>query len=150
MSSHQGCGSGAREAAWALRGTALRFTASTTIEAMTYPQNRVLEARALVLHDMEATGITGPESVSVLEEAVSSRRWWVERWEEGAAYVAGLVAQDVQDNLMETNGRWPLCPVCPSATHALYIHPEIGGPDPHWVCEATGTAVAPLGGLSVS
>jgi len=116
---------------------------------MTLDGNPVLDARARVLHDMEVTGITGPESVSVLEEAVASRRWWVERWEAGASYVAGLVAQDVQDDLLERCGRWPLCPRCPGATHALYIHPEIGGPDPHWVCEATGTAVAELGHLEI-
>ena len=115
---------------------------------MTREGNLVLEARALVLHDMATTGIAGPASVSALEEAVASRRWWVERWEQGAAYVAGLVAQDVQDALLETSGRWPLCPVCPAATHALYIHPEIGGPDPHWVCEATGSTVAALGRLT--
>src|SRR3712207_9281242 len=66
----------------------------------------------------------------------------------GQAFAAGLVAQDVQDALLEEVGRWPLCPLCADATHALYIHPEIGGPDPVWVCEETAREVAPLGSLS--
>jgi hypothetical protein len=107
----------------------------------------LLHARARVLHDMEATGIADPTTVSTLEEAVASRRWWTSQWEQGQEYAAGLVAQDVQDVLLESHGRWPLCPVCEDATHALYIHPEIGGPDPVWMCEQTGRAVAPLGDL---
>ncbi len=30
----------------------------------------------------------------------------------------------------------------------LYIHPELGGPDPMWVCENSAIAVAPLGKLT--
>jgi hypothetical protein len=108
----------------------------------------LLRARALVLSDLEATGATDPETVSALEEAVSQRRWWSEQWREGEAYAAGLVAQDVQDVLLESRGRWPLCPVCEDGTHALYIHPELGGPDPVWVCEQSGREVAPLGRLN--
>lgn len=108
----------------------------------------LLHARAQVLHDMEVTGIADPATVSTLEEAVATRRWWAAQWDQGPAYVAGLVAQDVQDELLQERGRWPVCPVCNGATHALYIHPEIGGPDPVWLCEQTGRPVAPLGGLS--
>lgn len=115
---------------------------------MTSPEDPLLRARALVLNDLEATGATDPQTVSVLEEAVSQRRWWSEQWREGQAYAAGLVAQDVQDALLESRGRWPLCPLCDDATHALYIHPELGGPDPVWVCEQTSREVAPLGGLN--
>ena len=107
----------------------------------------VARARALVLHDLEATGAADPETVSILEEAIAARRWWVAQWAEGPAYAAGLVAQDVQDELLASRGRWPLCPACDDATHAVYIHPEIGGPDPVWTCEHTGRGVAPLGGL---
>jgi hypothetical protein len=107
----------------------------------------VMRARALVLHDLEATGIADPTVVSLLEEAVASRRWWVTQRAKGTEYVAGLVAQDVQDELLESRGRWPLCPKCEDATHALYIHPEIGGPDPVWMCEASGAVIAPLGNL---
>jgi hypothetical protein len=108
----------------------------------------LLDARARVLRDLEATGAATPASVSALEDAVTDRRWWVGQWESGEVFAAGLVAQDVQDALFEEVGRWPLCPLCEHATHALYIHPEIGGPDPVWVCEETSREVAPLGGLT--
>ncbi|MGH3443774.1 MAG: hypothetical protein ACRDPB_00225 [Nocardioidaceae bacterium] len=113
------------------------------------PQTDVLlAARALVLHDLEATEAANPESVSALESAVTTRRWWASQWEQGKRYVAGLVAQDVQDALLESVGRWPLCTACDQLdAHALYIHPELGGPDPTWVCEKSGISVAPLGGL---
>jgi hypothetical protein len=109
----------------------------------------LMAARALVLHDLEVTGMADVENVSTLEAAVSTRRWWAEQWSEGAVYVAGLVAQDVQDALLERVGRWPLCRACDQTDpHALYIHPELGGPDPTWVCETSGIAVAPLGTLA--
>ena len=114
---------------------------------MTDIDDVAVRARALVLADLTATGATEPETVSMLEDAVSARRGWAEAWPEGAAYVAGLVAQDVQDQLLDTRGRWPVCPVCEDATHALFIHPELGGPDPTWVCEDSGREVAPLGSL---
>lgn len=108
----------------------------------------LLSARALVLHDLEATGAADAESVSALEAAVSTRRWWTSQWAEGHAYVAGLVAQDVQDAILDRVGRWPLCRACDDLDpHALYIHPELGGPDPSWVCESSGINVAPLGAL---
>lgn len=115
---------------------------------MTDVDDALLGARARVLHDLEATGAADPSSVSALEEVVSARRWWVTEWEEATTYVAGLVAQDLQDRLLEDRGRWPLCPRCEGATHALYIHPELGGPDPVWVCEERGQEVAPLGALT--
>ena len=61
------------------------------------------------------TGTAGVESVSALEAAVSTRRWWTSQWAEGKAYVAGLVAQDVQDALLERVGRWPVCQDCGDA-----------------------------------
>jgi hypothetical protein len=109
----------------------------------------LMTARALVLHDLEVTASADPSSVSALEAAVATRRWWAEQWEEGIHYVAGLVAQDLQDTLLETVGRWPVCRACDDLdVHALYIHPELGGPDPTWVCEKSGIAVAALGRLS--
>lgn len=108
----------------------------------------VTAARALVLHDLECTGVANAESVSLLEEAVAQRAWWVEQWTAGRDFVIGLVAQDVQDGLLESKGRWPLCRACDGAApHALYVEPDLGGPDPHWVCEESGTVVAPVGGL---
>ena len=114
---------------------------------MTSTDEVLFNARARVLEDLTATGTTDPSTVSAVEEAVSTRRWWAEQWPEGLKYVAGLIAQDVQDHLLGDRGRWPLCPVCDDATHALYIHPELGGPDPVWRCEETGNDVAPLGAL---
>ncbi|MEP7091531.1 MAG: hypothetical protein ABI776_15640 [Nocardioidaceae bacterium] len=109
----------------------------------------LMTARALVLHDLEVTSAANPASVSVLEAAVTTRRWWASQWEEGKQYVAGLIAQDVQDALLEDVGRWPLCRACDELdAHALYIHPELGGPGPTWVCEHSGITVAPLGALS--
>lgn len=111
-----------------------------------------MNARALVLRDLEATRAANPELVSALEEAVTARRWWASQWAEGEEYVAGLLAQDVQDAILDRFGRWPLCMVCDdledaSDPHALYIHPDLGGPEPTWVCEQSGLSVAPLGAL---
>ncbi|MDF9813881.1 hypothetical protein [Streptomyces sp. SPB162] len=103
-------------------------------------------ARALILADLAARDVAGPEAVSLVENAVAQRRWWVEQWPEGSEFVAGLVAQDVQDALLSRFGRWPLCPLC-EEPHGLAVEPELG-PDPHWVCETAGTVVAPVGGLS--
>lgn len=111
------------------------------------PEDAAVRARALVLADLTATGATEPETVSILEDAVAQRRTWAQAWPEGAVYVPGLVAQDVQDRLLDIRGRWPLCPVCEDATHAVFIHPDLGGPDPAWVCEVSGRPVAPLGSL---
>jgi hypothetical protein len=109
----------------------------------------LFDARARVLADLQARRHATPEAVSALEDAVSDRRWWAEQWPEGEVYVAGLVAQDVQDALFDTVGRWPLCLGCQSGPeHALHIHPDLGGPDPVWVCEETGEPVAALGSLS--
>ncbi|MDX2632322.1 hypothetical protein PV381_38190 [Streptomyces scabiei] len=69
-------------------------------------------ARALVLADLAAGRVAEADVVSMVEESVVQRRWWVEQWPDGVPYVAGLVAQDVQDALLERYGRWPLCPVC--------------------------------------
>ncbi len=108
----------------------------------------LLSARALVLHDLEATGAADVESVSALEAAVATRRWWTSQWAEGKRYVAGLVAQDVQDAILDRVGRWPLCDACDEVEpHALHIHPELGGPEPTWVCESSGITVAALGAL---
>lgn len=107
----------------------------------------MMTARALVLHDLEKTGVADADAVSLLEDAVAQRSWWLEQWPGGHAFVVGLVAQDVQDGLLESAGRWPLCPTCEDATHALYVDPDLGGPDPTWVCEEAGVAVAAVGEL---
>jgi len=109
----------------------------------------LLDARARVLADLSARRLATPEAVSVLEDAISERGWWADQWPAGVQYVAGLVAQDVQDALFADIGRWPLCEHCDQASpeHSLFISPDLGGPDPVWVCEESGTVVAPLGGL---
>ena len=109
-----------------------------------------LTARALVLADLEAARRADPQTVSLLEDAVSARQWWAEQWPEGAIYVAGLVAQDVQDALLDGGERWPVCEACDEddAQHSLHIEPDLGGPDPVWVCEESGRSVAALGHLS--
>ena len=53
----------------------------------------------------------------------------------------------MQDALFESVGRWPVCVSCDGPEHSLYIQPDLGGPDPMWVCEESGQAVAPLGHL---
>ena len=107
----------------------------------------IFSARALVLADLQARHRATAEAVSVLEDAMSQRTWWAEQWPEGEHYIAGLVAQDVQDALFESVGRWPVCVSCEGPEHSLYIQPDLGGPDPMWVCEESGQAVAPLGHL---
>jgi hypothetical protein len=109
--------------------------------------DELLSARALVMRDLESTGVATAEVVSVLEDALVERRWWADQWPAGRVYVDGLIAQDVQDAILELMGRWPLCTSCGDAVHALHIHPELGGPDPMWVCEESGRVVAPLGAL---
>jgi len=68
----------------------------------------LFDARARVLADLQARDHATATAVSALEEAVSQRRWWAEQWPEGEVYVAGLVAQDGQDALFESVGRWPV------------------------------------------
>jgi hypothetical protein len=104
-------------------------------------------ARARVLADLVAGDVAQADVVSLVEESIAQRRWWVEQWPDGAAFVAGLIAQDVQDALLERYGRWPLCPVCPAGDpHALDVEPELG-PDPHGVCHKAGVTVASVGAL---
>ncbi|WP_211225782.1 hypothetical protein [Nocardioides alkalitolerans] len=109
----------------------------------------LLSARALVLADLGARGYADAGGVSLLEAAMGERRWWVEQWPDGQPFVAGLVATDVQDALFDQGIRWPECTTCASLEqHALRIDPELGGPDPVWVCETSGEAIARLGGLT--
>ncbi|MFY0407682.1 hypothetical protein [Solicola sp. PLA-1-18] len=105
----------------------------------------LLRARALVLHDLQARGLADAPGVSAMEESLSERTWWLEQWPDGAAFVPGLVAQDVQDSMLDGRGRWPLCHGC-DVEHALALEPPLGE-EPHWVCEPTATVVAPLGSL---
>jgi hypothetical protein len=106
-------------------------------------------ARAAILADLSAREVADAAVVSLVEDAVTHRRWWLEQWPEGTEYVLGLVAQDVQDALLEQYGRWPICLECQAADgdlHALGVEPELG-PDPHWVCGKRGVVVAAVGSL---
>ncbi|MCX6396561.1 MAG: hypothetical protein NTV23_08750 [Propionibacteriales bacterium] len=109
--------------------------------------DHLMTARAHVLHDLEATGAADSDTVSLLEDALAQRAWWLEQWPAGNQFIVGLVAQDVQDGLLSRAGRWPVCPACEDATHALYVDPDLGGPDPTWVCEQAGLVVGPIGSL---
>lgn len=107
----------------------------------------LLGARALVLRDLSAQGFVDPHTVSVVEDCVAQRRWWLSQWQQGAAFIEGLVAQDVQDALFDEARRWPLCVDCADPVeHSLSIEPELG-PDPHWVCSESGELIARLGAL---
>ncbi|MFC1409398.1 hypothetical protein ACEZCY_10095 [Streptacidiphilus sp. N1-12] len=105
-------------------------------------------ARAGVLRDLATRDVADATVVSLLEDAVAQRRWWVEQWPAGAEFLLGLVAQDIQDALLEAYGRWPLCGSCAveGELQALSVDPELG-PDPHWVCEKEGIVIAPVGAL---
>ncbi|HEY9350909.1 MAG TPA: hypothetical protein VIP75_09475 [Acidothermales bacterium] len=108
----------------------------------------LLDARARVLHDLAARGLDSADVVDVLEDVVTERRWWVGEWPDGESYVAGQVAQDVQDRLLDARiGRWPRCVACDDTDrHELHIDPELG-PEPRWRCDKSGIVVAALGEL---
>ncbi|GAB2733765.1 hypothetical protein [Kitasatospora kifunensis] len=105
-------------------------------------------ARALILADLSAREVADAAVVSLVENAVTHRRWWLTQWPDGVEFVLGLVAQDVQDALLEEYGRWPLCEACAREgdPHALSVEPELGS-DPHWVCGKEGVVVAAVGSL---
>ena len=86
-----------------------------------------LAARSRVLADLSARRQATPDMVSVLEDAVAARRWWAEQWPEGEIYVAGLVAQDVQDAAIDAGNRWPLCLSCPGADTRCTSSPTWAG-----------------------
>ena len=89
------------------------------------------------------------QHVAVLAAAVEERAWWLSQWEEGAAYVLGLLAQDVQESVHADDPDWPACTEvsCPAhLAHALFVEPDLGA-DPFWTCHRTGLPVAAVGRL---
>ncbi|MCZ3386006.1 MAG: hypothetical protein LH630_03350 [Actinomycetia bacterium] len=102
------------------------------------------DARARVLHDLSATLPTTPAVIDALDAAISDRREWVEPWPAGASYLACLVAQDVQEAIAPSVGRWPRCRI--NGDHTLHIEPDLGE-DPRWVCEDCSGVVAAVGEL---
>ncbi|MEJ7708101.1 MAG: hypothetical protein WKF82_13020 [Nocardioidaceae bacterium] len=108
----------------------------------------LLRARALVLMDLAAQGLADAHIVSLVEDCVAERRWWLSQWPRGWEYVDGLVAQDVQDALFDEARRWPVCAGCPDPIeHSLSVEPELG-PDPQWVCSESGRIMVAIGRLS--
>ena len=111
------------------------------------PGDPLLNARALVLADLAAQGLVDPHTVSLSRTAWRSAAGGCRSGQQGASFIDGLVAQDVQDALFDEARRWPLCVGCADPVeHSLSIEPELG-PDPHWVCSESGYVVAPLGRL---
>ncbi len=110
----------------------------------------LLEARALVLATCKPEA-GGPRGCERARGRRLGARLVGGPVPEGVQYVAGLVAQDVQDALFEAGVRWPLCHTCAreATEHSVYISPDLGGPDPVWVCEVSGDVVAPLGRLEM-
>jgi hypothetical protein len=107
-------------------------------------QEVVGAARAAVAHDLRVDPDDGR-----LDVASAYRRWWLEQWPEGAPHVLGLLAQDIQEAMHESDPLWPPCtePTCPAQHgHPLLVEPDLG-PDPFWTCDRTGLPVAPVGGL---
>lgn len=98
------------------------------------------QARALVAADL-----ADPRTDPLLDAAVASRAWWLGQWPDGAPHVLGLIAQDVQEALHETEPLWPPCPE--HRDHPLFVEPDLG-PDPFWVCHRSGLPVAAVGALS--
>jgi len=107
-------------------------------------EEELTRARARLLHDLQATLPTTPARIDVLEDVVAARREWVGPWPAGAEFLTCLVAQDLQEQLQEADGRWPLCRL--DGAHQLHVQPDLGA-DPHWVCEDCEKVVAPVGGL---
>jgi hypothetical protein len=102
------------------------------------------DARAAVLRDLGTD-----RWIAAVDAAVEHRRWWLEQWPDGAPHVLGLLAQDVQEAVNESDPLWPPCTEgsCPAVTgHQLLVEPDLG-PDPFWTCHRTGLPVAPVGGL---
>lgn len=106
----------------------------------------LLATRAQLVHDLAAQELVEIDVLTLLEEVVAGRRWWIEAWEGGADVVAGQLAQDLQERLLDEHGiRWPACPLHPGE-HELRVDPDLG-PDPAWVCEEAVVEVAALGAL---
>ena len=111
------------------------------------PSDPLAVARAQVLHDLCARGDDDARTVSLLDEVVAGRRWWVEEWPDGAGFLPGLVAQDLQDALHDRGVRWPPCTACETeALHSLHVDPPLDT-DPSWVCDEAGISVARVGQL---
>ncbi|MEO8329587.1 MAG: hypothetical protein ABI586_06255 [Candidatus Nanopelagicales bacterium] len=102
------------------------------------------DARSRLLHDLGSTTAVTNIHVDALENALTARRAWVEPWPEGVAFLACLVAQDLQESLVDVAGRWPMCRA--DGSHQLHVEPDLGD-DPRWVCQECSIVAGPVGGL---
>lgn len=113
-------------------------------------RTQLLAARAAVVADLVASGTDTATTVDIVEDAMVARQWWVDHWPAGATHLTSLLAQDVQDRLLDDLGvRWPECPRADCAdepVHTLTVAPELSE-DPHWVCDRTGADLGAVGAL---
>ena len=110
---------------WATVGQGLAAWGPARMETM-MSVDPLLTARALVLRDLASQGLLNAHTVSVVEDCVARRGWWLSQWSAGADFIGGLVAQDVQDMLFDETQRWPRCETCAEPIeHSLAIEPEL-------------------------
>lgn len=101
------------------------------------------------LEKAEAAVLRDGAPLGLVAAAVEHRRWWLAQWPDGAAYVVGLLAQDVQEAVHARDPLWPACleSSCPERfAHPMFVEPELG-PDPFWTCHRTGLPIAAVGRL---
>ena len=100
----------------------------------------LFDARARVLADLQARHhATARGGVGPRGRGVRRASGGPSSGPRAQVYVAGLVAQDVQDALFETRRALAGLPdLRRGPEHSLYIQPDLGGPDPVWVCEESG------------
>lgn len=104
-------------------------------------------ARAAALRDLGAYGFDDARIVSMLDDVVAQRRWWLDQWPEGEAFLPGLIAQDLQDTLLDAGTYWPQCRTCDGdVVHCLHVDPPLDA-NPSWVCDEGAVIVAAIGTL---
>ena len=111
-------------------------------------ETSMMRARALVLHDLESTGVADPASVSTLEAALAAGSGGCGSGSRAATTSWAWSPRTSRTPCWRATAAGPCAgPATSLEPHALYIHPDLGGPDPTWVCEHAGIEVAPVGGL---
>jgi hypothetical protein len=110
---------------------------------MPITDDQVQQVVARIARDLTAT--LGWERQRAEARAERVARRFADWWEPGQDSFAFLVADAVQDEVLEDriDTTWPACPLHP--WHPLWLSWE--REPPIWRCTTTGTEVAPLGGL---